>query len=126
MDLAKANLASFKVLQCAFKIHKALGPGLLESVYEECLAFEMNKAGLAFDRQLGLPLRYEGILMEVGYRVDFRVEGNLILEIKACEAICDIHIAQVLTYLKISSCRLGLLINFNVPKLKNGIKRLIL
>lgn len=126
MDLAKANAASFKVLQCAFKIHKALGPGLLESVYEECMAYEMNKVELMFDRQLGLPLQYDGITMQVGYRVDFRVDGNLILEIKACEALCDVHVAQVLTYLKLSNCRLGLLLNFNVAKMKDGIRRLIL
>jgi len=120
------NIITSKILDAAFKMHKALGPGLLESSYEECLHYEMNKAGLFVERQLALPLVYEEVKLAIGYRVDFRIERIVIVEVKACDGIHDVHIAQVLTYLKLSACRVGLLINFNTPLLKQGIRRLIL
>ena len=126
MDLSKINTTSFAVIKCAIKIHKTLGPGLLESAYEECLYYEMNEAGLFIERQLPLPLIYRDARMEIGYRVDFRIDKHLIVEIKSCECISDVHIAQVLTYMKLSSSKVGLLLNFNVLTLKEGIRRLIL
>lgn len=119
------NEISKIVFEAGLKIHKALGPGLLESAYEECLYFELMKTGLIIERQKGLPLVYEDIKMEIGYRADILIENKFIVEIKSVEAINDIHLAQILTYLKISNCRLGLLINFNVLLFKDGVKRVI-
>jgi GxxExxY protein len=115
-----------KVLDCSFKVHTALGPGLLESAYEECLLYELKKLGLMVEKQKPLPLVYEEVKLDVGYRVDLFVENKIIIEIKSVDALADIHMAQILTYLKLSGCRLGLLINFNVRHLKDGIKRVIL
>ena len=120
------NAITSSIIKCAFNVHTSLGPGLLESSYEECLYYEMNQSGLLIERQLGLPLVYKSIKLDIGYRVDFRVEQKVIVEIKACESINDVHVSQVLTYLKLSSCSIGLLINFNVLHLKQGIKHLIL
>jgi GxxExxY protein len=111
------------VVDCSFKIHKTLGPGLLESAYEECLFYEMPKRGLSVEKEKPLPLVYESVKLQIGYRVDFLVEHKVIIDVKSIEALADIHIAQVLTYLKLSGCKLGLLINFNVPLIKDGIKR---
>lgn len=108
------------------KVHSELGPGLLESAYEECLYYELNKNGMHVEKQKSLPLKYYDVILESGYRIDLFVENKLIIEVKSCESLSDIHKAQVLTYLKLSGCKLGLLINFNVTKLVNGIKRLIL
>jgi len=119
------NEISKIVFEAGLKIHKALGPGLLESAYEECLYFELMKTGLIIERQKGLPLVYEDIKMEIGYRADIMIENKFIVEIKSVDAINDIHLAQILTYLKISNCRLGLLINFNVLLFKDGVKRVI-
>lgn len=119
------NEIAAKVFSSSLAVHKGLGPGLLESAYEECLSYELLKSGLYFERQKALPLIYEEIKLEAGYRVDFFIEHKLVLEIKAVEALNDIHMAQVLTYLKLSSCKLGLLINFNTVLLKNGFKRII-
>jgi len=113
------------IIGCAIEVHKQLGPGLLESTYEACLFFELQNAGLNVKRQLGLPLIYKDIKLEEGYRLDFLVENQVVVEIKCVEALNDIHTAQVLTYLKLSGTKVGLLINFNVLKLTNGIKRLI-
>lgn len=113
------------VFDCGLKVHKALGPGLLESAYEECLAFELNRVELQVERQKPLPLVYENTKLDVGYRADFLIEQKLIVEVKSIEALTDIHLAQVLTYLKIAKCKLGLLINFNTLLFKNGIKRVI-
>ncbi len=113
------------ILDCAFKIHSALGPGLLESAYEACLEFEMKETGLYVERQKPLPLVYREIKLDAGYRLDFLVESKVIIEVKSVEALADIHIAQVLTYLRLSKSKVGLLINFNVKQLKEGIKRLI-
>jgi len=124
--MKELNLLSEKILRCAFTVSNALGPGLLESSYEECLFYELKSSGLLVEKQKALPLIYKEIHLETGYRIDLIVNKQIILEIKSVEAIADIHIAQVLTYLKLSKCRLGLLLNFNVPSLKLGIRRLIL
>jgi GxxExxY protein len=117
----------FKViLDCAFKVHTAIGPGLLESAYEECLYYELRKAGLSVEKQKILPLIYEEIKLDAGYRIDLLVENQIVIELKAVETLNEIHLAQVLTYLKLSKCKLGLLVNFNVKHLKDGIKRVIL
>ncbi len=113
------------VFNAALKVHKALGPGLLESAYEECLFYELKEAGLKAEKQKPLPLIYKDIKMEIGYRVDIMVENKFVIEIKSVEALNDIHLAQILTYLKLSNCKLGMLINFNVTLLKNGVKRVI-
>jgi len=119
------NEISKIVVDCAYKVRKTLGAGLLESSYEACLAFEINKRGLSIVSQKALPLIYEEVKLEVGYRIDLLVENKLIVEIKAVEGLHDIHLAQILTYLKLAECKLGLLINFNVPLIKNGIRRVI-
>ncbi|NOQ25009.1 MAG: GxxExxY protein [Bacteroidales bacterium] len=122
MDIEKI----FKtILDCAFKVHTALGPGLLESAYEECLYYEIKKSGLKVEKQKSLPLVYEEIKLDAGYRVDLLVENKVVIELKSVEALADIHLAQILTYLKLSGCKLGLLVNFNVKHLKDGIKRVI-
>jgi GxxExxY protein len=119
------NEISKIVFDAALKVHQALGPGLLESAYEECLFYELKKSGLLIEKQKPLPLVYEEVKLEAGYRVDIIIENKFIVEIKAVDALNDIHLAQLLTYLKLSNCKLGLLINFNVPLIKNGIKRVI-
>ncbi len=113
------------VVNAAFKVHTELGPGLLEGVYEVCLAHELIKRGLKVDRQVALPVLYDGVKIEAGLRLDILVEGKLIVELKAVENLLPVHKAQMLTYLKLSSRCLGLLINFNVPLIKDGIKRVI-
>jgi len=118
------NELSKIVFDCALKIHKALGPGLLESAYEECLYYELKKAGLGVEKQKPLPLIYEDVKLDIGYILDLIVENKLILEIKSVEILNDVHFAQLLTYLKLTDCKLGLLINFNVVLIKNGIKRI--
>lgn len=125
MTLLHQELTS-SILHCAYKVHTALGPGLLESAYEECLHYELEKTGLIVVRQKPMPLIYEGNKMELGYRVDLLVEDKVIIEIKSVEAINPVHLAQIMTYLKLSQCRIGFLINFNVQSLKEGIKRVIL
>ena len=120
------NEISYKIIACAIKVHKALGPGLLESSYKECLFYEITKAGYFVEKEKPLPLIYETVKLDIGYRIDLLIETRLVIEIKAVDALADIHSAQVLTYLKRSGNRLRLLINFNVPLLKNGIKRLVL
>ncbi len=114
------------VLNCSFKVHSELGPGLLESAYEECLFFELKQAGLKVEKQKAMPLIYHDIKLDAGYRIDIMVENQIIIELKAVESIADIHMAQILTYMKLADCKLGLLVNFNVKLLKNGIKRVIL
>ncbi len=119
------NQITQTVIGCAFKVHTALGLGLLESAYEECLYYEVNKTGLYVEKQKALPLIYEEVKLDVGYRVDLMVERKIIIENKSVDAICDIHLAQVLTYLKLSNCKIGLLLNFNVNHMRDGIKRVI-
>ena len=117
------NELATTIIGLALKIHKKLGPGLLESAYEECLYFELVKSGLDVEKQKGLPLIYEEVNMDCGYRADLLINKKVIIEVKSIEALNPVHLAQVLTYLKLSNCKLGLLINFNVFLLKNGIKR---
>lgn len=119
------NEISNVIFNAALKVHIALGPGLLESAYEECLFYELEKQGLNVERQKALPLVYEEVKMEIGYRVDIMVENKVIIELKAVEALNDVHLAQILTYLKLSGCKLGMLINFNVTLIKNGIRRVV-
>ncbi|OXA79813.1 GxxExxY protein [Flavobacterium aquidurense] len=119
------NELSRIVFDCALKVHQTLGPGLLESAYEECLYFELKKTGLRIEKQKPLPLIYEEIKLEIGYRLDIIIENKLILEIKSVDALNEIHFAQLLTYLKLTDCKLGLLLNFNVILIKNGIKRVV-
>jgi GxxExxY protein len=119
------NEISRIVFDCALKVHQNLGPGLLESAYEECLFYELMKTGLLVEKQKPLPLTYEDVRLEVGYRIDIMVENKFIIEIKAVDNLNDVHLAQVLTYLKLSGCKLGMLINFNVSLIKNGIRRVI-
>jgi GxxExxY protein len=114
------------VLDAAFKVHTSLGPGLLESVYETCLAHEIRKQGTLVETQLAIPIIYDGIHLETGLRLDMLVEKQLIVEIKAVEQLNSLYQAQLLTYLKLTGLRLGLLINFNVSHLRDGIKRLVL
>ena len=114
------------VIGCAIEVHKILGPGLLESAYEECLCYELANHGVGLDRQKPLPVLYKGNRIDCGYRLDLVVEGQLILELKACRNLEPIHEAQLLTYLKLTGIKTGLLINFNVPILKDGIKRMAL
>lgn len=126
MSFESINIITEQILRCAFKVHSALGPGLLESSYKECLYYELMTSGLYTEKEKPLPLVYEQVKLDVGYRVDLLIEKKIIVEIKAVEALNDIHTAQVLTYLKLSGCKVGLLLNFNTSSLKNGIKRLIL
>jgi GxxExxY protein len=120
------NELTEKVIGCAIEVHKSLGPGLLEAAYEQCLAKELNLKGIKFETQAPLPIKYKGMELECGYRVDFLIEKVLIIELKSLEKILDIHKAQILTYMKLSSIKVGLLINFNVKLLKNGIQRFVL
>lgn len=113
-----------KIIGACIRIHRALGPGLLESAYEECLCYELTKLGIRFSRQQTLPVRYEGVTLDCGYRIDLVVEDVLIIELKTVEKLLPIHDAQLLTYLKLSEITLGLLINFNVPVLKDGVRRI--
>jgi len=118
-DLAKI------AFDAGLKVHKTLGPGLLESAYEECLFYELSNAGIKVEKQKALPLVYEEVKLDVGYRVDLMLEWKFIIEVKSVEALNDLHLAQILTYLKLSNCKLGLLINFNSVLFKNGVKRVI-
>jgi len=113
------------IIGSAIAVHRELGPGLLESAYEVCLAFELADRGLSVERQKALPVVYRNVKLDCGYRIDLLVEEKVIIELKAVERVEPIHTAQILSYLKLSGCKLGLLINFNVKVLKNGIRRLI-
>lgn len=113
------------VFEAALKVHKTLGPGLLESAYEECLFYELKKYDLVVEKQKPLPLIYEEVKLDIGYRLDIIIENKFIVEIKSVEALNDVQLAQLLTYLKLSDCKLGLLINFNVKLLKEGVRRVI-
>ncbi|WP_071191375.1 GxxExxY protein [Trichormus sp. NMC-1] len=117
------NELSGLIIGCAMRIHTALGPGLLESAYEECLDYELKKANLNIGRQIPVPLIYENVKLDCAYRLDLLVENKIIVEVKAVESLNPIHSVQLLTYLKLAKCKLGLLINFNVLHLKDGIKR---
>lgn len=120
------NEISKVILDCAFKVHTLLGPGLLEKVYQECLAFELRNLGLKVEVEKPMPLIYKEIKFDCGYRIDLLVEGKVVIELKVVEAFNDVHIAQTLTYMKLSGSKLGLLLNFYTKSLKDGIKRLAL
>ena len=119
------NEISKIVFESALKVHKVLGPGLLESAYGECLFYELKKSNLKVEKQKALPLIYEEVKLDVGYRIDMIIENKFIIEVKSVETLTDVHLAQLLTYLRLSDCRLGLLINFNVKLLKEGVRRVI-
>jgi GxxExxY protein len=119
------NQLSGKVIGLAIDLHKALGPGLLESAYKECLFYKLLKAGLSVEKEKAIPIVYEEVKLECGYRIDLLVEDQLVLELKSVEKLHEVHLAQTLTYMKLGGYKLGLLINFNVLFLKDGIKRVI-
>lgn len=121
----EVNKVTEIIIGCAIEVHKLLGPGLLESAYEDCLAYELIKSGLKVERQKAVPVIYKEIHLECGYRIDILVEDQVILELKAVESLNPVHEAQLLTYMKFSKKRIGLLINFHVSVLKNGIRRFI-
>lgn len=121
----RENEISYKVIGIAIELHRQLGPGLLESAYENTLAYELNKAGLFVEQQLVMPLVYKEVRLDCGYRIDMRIEKKVIIEIKSVEELAKVHFAQTLTYVKLSDCKLGLLINFNSVVLKDGIHRIV-
>jgi len=114
-----------KIIKCAMEVHTALGPGLLENTYKECLYYKLCKAGLYVEKEKPLPLVFEGINLDCGYRIDLLVENNIIIELKSVKKIEDIHLSQILTYMKLGKLKVGLIINFNVISLKDGIRRVI-
>ena len=120
------NDITYKIIGCTYEVHKILGPGLLESTYETCLCYELEKQGLKFEKQKELMINYKGTTLNNGYRIDILVEDSIVLELKSVENLLPIHTAQFLTYLKLSEHNLGLLINFNVTNLQNGIHRYII
>jgi GxxExxY protein len=119
------NHLSSRIIGAAIEVHKTLGPGLLESTYEECLCHELNLQKIKYERQVNLPVIYKRKRLDCGYRIDVMVESNVIVELKTVDSIAPIHKAQLLTYLKLSNLKLGLLLNFNVPIMKNGIQRIV-
>jgi GxxExxY protein len=125
VSMLEENEITDKVIGAAIEVHRHLGPGLLESAYDECLCYELSRLGVKFERQVHLPIDYKGLHLDCAYRLDLVVEGLVIVEMKAIEELLPIHKAQVLTYLKASNRRVGLLINFNVPVLINGLKRMV-
>ena len=127
LDLSpEIESAASEVVDAGLKVHKALGPGLLESAYEHCLAYELQSRGLVVHRQLPLPITYEGQKLDVGYRLDLVVEDHIIVEVKAVDALARLHEAQVMTYLKLSNRKLGFLMNFNMMLFKSGLKRIVI
>ena len=124
MELLYKELTG-KIVDCAITVHKQLGPGLLESAYEECLDYELQLCGLSTVKQYPMPLIYKEKKLDIGYRIDLLVDKKVIIEVKSVEALNPVHMAQIMTYLKLSGCRIGLLINFNVEFLKEGIRRVI-
>jgi len=123
-DHTDINQLTGEVINAAIEVHRTLGPGLLESIYEECLCHEVGLKEIPYERQKELPIEYKGIKLNANFRLDVLVNKQLILEIKSCDTLLPIHEAQLLTYLKLTGIKLGLLINFNVPMLKDGIKRI--
>lgn len=124
MELLYKDLTG-KIVDCAVKVHKQLGPGLLESAYEECLYQELMECGISTIKQVPMPLIYNGRKLELGYRLDLLVEDKVVIEVKSVDCLNPVHTAQLMTYLKLSGCKIGLLINFNVVFLKEGIRRII-
>jgi GxxExxY protein len=119
------NEISNRIIGLAIEVHQALGPGLLESAYKECLFYKIKKAGFIVEKEKPMPLIFEEVVLECGYRIDILVESKVVIEIKSVEALNEVHFAQTLTYMKLGNYKLGLLINFNVSLLKNGIKRIV-
>ena len=119
------NQLTGEIIGAAIEVHKTLGPGLLESAYEECLCRELSLRGFSYERQKEVPVKYKGVRLDCGYRLDIVVSESVVLELKACDRLERIHQAQLLTYLKLTGIKYGLLINFNVPVLKDGIKRMV-
>ncbi len=117
---------SNRVIGCAIEVHRHLGPGLLESAYEQCLAHELSRNNITFQLQLAQPVRYKDVLLDCGYRIDVLVENQVIIELKSVDKLLGIHEAQLLTYMKLAEIKIGLLMNFNVTKLKEGVKRFVL
>ncbi|MBF0649684.1 GxxExxY protein [Dysgonomonas sp. GY75] len=124
--MIKKESLTGKILGCAYTVHSELGPGLFEKVYEECLFYELSESGLYVEKQVELPVEYKGITLDAGYKLDLLVEDEIILELKSVKELTDLHTAQLLTYMKLSDCEIGFLMNFNVKSLKDGIKRYIL
>jgi GxxExxY protein len=124
-DEPEENFVSGQIIAAAIKVHKNLGPGLLESSYEACLFYELEQLGLKVRKQVPMPLVYESVQLDVGYRIDLLVEDKVVVEVKSVDALNDVHLAQVLTYLKLSKLKLGLLINFNVMQVVKGVKRVV-
>lgn len=124
-ETQRVNGITDKVIGACIDIHRLLGPGLLESAYEECLCYDLSTMGLAFERQKDLPVEYKRVRLACGYKIDLVVEGLVVVELKAVERLLPIHEAQLLTYLKLSNISVGLLVNFNVPVLKQGLKRIV-
>ena len=120
------DLLTDQIIGVAIEVHRHLGPGLLESAYEECLCYELTQSAIPFKRQVPLPVVYKSVRLDCGYRIDVLIDDRLILELKAIERLMPIHDAQVLTYMRLSGIRTGLLLNFNIPVLKDGIRRLML
>lgn len=125
MNETERNILSGKILDAAIEVHKEIGPGLLESVYEVCLCKELTNRNIDFEQQISLPVQYKNEILDVNFRIDILVANEIIIEIKAVELLLPVHEAQLLTYLKLHNKRLGLLINFNTPKLVTGFRRLI-
>jgi GxxExxY protein len=125
VDRSTAQAVSHAIITAAMRVHSELGPGLLESAYTACLQHELKKAGVRSDTQVGLPVIYDGVKLDLGYRIDLLVENQVIVELKSVDAIAPVHQAQIISYLKLSGRSLGLLINFNVAHLKDGIKRFV-
>ena len=123
--MSTINVLTERIIGAAIEVHKALGPGVLESAYEECLTHEFTVANISFERQVPLPVRYKSVELDCGYRLDFLVEKTVVLELKAVEVLHAIYEAQLLTYLRLGGWPVGLLINFNVPVLRKGIKRMV-
>ena len=124
-DPAGLNHLTERIIGAAIRVHRELGPGLLESAYAACLGMDLRTGGLVMESQLAMPIFYQGMRLDVGYRIDMLVEGLVVVEVKAVETLAPIHRAQVLTYLKLARCPVGLLLNFNVPVLKDGIVRVV-
>ena len=121
----KDNEITQLVIKSAIEVHNHLGPGLLESSYQECLYYELRQYDFQVSKEIGLPLIYKGVKLDCGYRIDLLIENQVIVEIKSVEALNEIHLAQVITYLKLSGCKVGLLLNFNVHRMKSGIRRVV-
>ena len=120
------NQLTYQIIGCAYEVQHILGPGLLESTYETCLCYELEKAGIKYEKQKELIINYKGVRLDNGYRIDILVENNIVIELKSVEALLPVHTAQIMTYIKLSKKRIGLLINFNVTNLQNGIHRYII